>query len=104
MKQYASQSKETFLTLKQKVSLLIKIYLLCTMTLNEAFIQLVESDKFKEIAKQKNIAGGKSRSYLSRFKAGKLKSGAIVELLIANGYEVKADKVKKLDEACENPV
>lgn len=66
------------------------------MTLNEAFIQLSGTSDFKEIAKHKNIEGGKYRSYLSRFQAGKLKAGAIVELLTVNGYEVKANKVKKI--------
>ncbi len=65
------------------------------MTLNEAFIQLTETTCFKEIAKEKNSKGGKYRIYLTRFRAGQLKTGAIVELLIANGYEIRANKVTK---------
>ena len=65
------------------------------MTLNEAFIDLTESEKFKEIAKHKDSEGGKYRMYLTRFKTGELKAGAIMELLIANGYEIKANKVTK---------
>ncbi|WP_325402804.1 hypothetical protein [Agriterribacter sp.] len=35
------------------------------------------------------------RIYLNRFRKGELKAGAIVELLMANGYEIKANKVVK---------
>jgi hypothetical protein len=65
------------------------------MTLTEAFIQFTESSSFKEVAKLDNAQGAKFRIYLARFKADKLRSGAIVELLIANGYEIKANKVTK---------
>lgn len=65
------------------------------MTIEEAFKQLAQSTEFKEIAKIKDPKGGKYRSYLSRYNKGELKAGAIVEILIANGYEVKANKVSK---------
>ncbi|MGN6296302.1 MAG: hypothetical protein ACTHM7_05935 [Ginsengibacter sp.] len=65
------------------------------MTLHEAFEQLTVSSDFKTIAKEKNARGGKYRLYLSRFKAGELKNGAITELLLAHGYEVSAKKAKK---------
>jgi hypothetical protein len=65
------------------------------MTLHEAFEQLIISDDYKAIAKEKNARGGKYRVYLSRFKAGELKNGAITELLIAHGYEVSAKKATK---------
>ena len=75
--------------------MLQNIFYLASMTLNEAFIQFSESDAFKEIAKLDNSQGAKYRIYLARFKADKLRSGAIVELLIKNGYEIKANKVVK---------
>lgn len=65
------------------------------MTLREAFIQFSESGTFKDIAKQDNSQGAKFRIYLARFNADKLRSGAIVELLIKNGYEIKANKIKR---------
>jgi hypothetical protein len=65
------------------------------MTLHEAFEQLTCSIEFKEIAKKKDAIGGKYRVYLSRFRAGELKSGAITELLLAHGYKVSADKAAK---------
>ena len=65
------------------------------MTLNEAFIELSNSSGYKEIAKTKNSKGGKYRAWLTRFRKGELKSGAMVEILISNGYEVKANKVIK---------
>ena len=63
------------------------------MTIEEAFKQLIKSSEFTEAAK--DIRNGKLRVYLGRFNAGKLKSGAMVELLISNGYEIKANKVTK---------
>lgn len=68
------------------------------MTLEEAFLDFTSSEQFKEVAKQKDSLGGKYRKYLSRFNKGELKSGAIVELLEANGYEIKAGKVEKKKE------
>ncbi len=65
------------------------------MTIQEAFVELANSDDYKKKARQKDSIGGKLRYYLSRFKAGKLKTGAIVDLLMANNYEISADKVEK---------
>jgi hypothetical protein len=70
-------------------------FIFAPMTLTEAFIHFTKSDAFKEIAKQRNSFGGKYRAYLSRFNAGKLKHGAITEILEANGYEIRSDKVEK---------
>jgi hypothetical protein len=33
--------------------------------------------------------------YITRFKADKLKAGALVEILIAHGYKIKANRVRK---------
>jgi hypothetical protein len=65
------------------------------MTIQEAFAEFTESADFKEIAKKKTALGNKYRVYLMRFKNEELKAGAIVELLLANGYQVKANKVTK---------
>lgn len=65
------------------------------MTINEAFDEFLESDAFKDIAKGKDALGSKYRVYLRRYKRDELKTGAIVELLLANGYEVKANRVRK---------
>ena len=65
------------------------------MTLNEAFEQFAASPKFKETAKLKDAQGGKLRLYLHRYNAGTLKSGAMVDLLLSNGYEIRANKVTK---------
>ncbi len=70
-------------------------YLAVTMTLTEAFQDLITSATFKEVSKRKDSQGGKYRKYLSRFNRGELKSGAIVEILLANGYTVTAGKVEK---------
>lgn len=72
-----------------------KYFYLALMTLDEAFIELTNSKGYKEISKQRNSRGGKYRKYLSRYNKGELKSGAIVEILIENGYEVHAGKAEK---------
>lgn len=63
------------------------------MTLDQAFTQFIKSQDFKDIARQKDTLGGKYRVYLLRFNKGELKSGAIVDVLLANGYEISAKKV-----------
>lgn len=65
------------------------------MTLEEAFIELSNSIDYKEIAKIKDSKGSKHRTWLVRFRKGELKAGALVEILMSNGYEVKANKVTK---------
>lgn len=65
------------------------------MTLHEALQEFFESKEYKDIAKLNEPPGSTYRTWLNRFKAGKLKSGAIVEILEANGYEIKANKVTK---------
>lgn len=65
------------------------------MTLNEAFEDLIGSETFKELAKQRDSLGNKYRIYVGRYKKGELKAGAIVEILLENGYEVKANRAKK---------
>jgi hypothetical protein len=65
------------------------------MTLIEAFKEFSQSETFKKTAIKRDSIGGKYRSYLSRFKKGELKAGAITEILLANGYEVRANKVTK---------
>ncbi len=65
------------------------------MTLEQAFKEFLTSEEYKEVAKQNTALGGKYRVYLTRYNRGELKSGAMVEILLANGYEVKANKVVK---------
>ncbi|MBX3241038.1 MAG: hypothetical protein KIT80_16145 [Chitinophagaceae bacterium] len=65
------------------------------MTLDEAFLDFVNSERYKEVVKQQDSLGGKYRAYLSRYNKGQLKAGAIVEILLANGYEIKANRVVK---------
>ena len=65
------------------------------MTLKEAFAQLILTEDYRTKSKPQGSDGRKYRMYASRFKKGELKSGAIVEMLLANGYEIKANKVRK---------
>ena len=65
------------------------------MTLNQAFEQLIQTPKYKEKAKAKDSEGGKYRVWMARYKQGVLKPGVITEILIAHGYEIKANKVTK---------
>jgi hypothetical protein len=65
------------------------------MTIQQAFGELIDSDSFKKIAKGRDKIGNKYRAYTARFKKGELGVGAMVEILLQNGYEVKANKAKK---------
>lgn len=66
------------------------------MTIEQAFIELLASEDFKAQSKQRDSHGGKLRSYVSRYRSGILTLGSMVELLLANGYKISANKeVKK---------
>lgn len=69
-------------------------YLYC-MTLSEAFKELTESEEYKQICKGTDSHSSKYRIYFGRFRDNTLKAGALVEILLANGYEVKANRVSK---------
>ena len=64
------------------------------MELKEAIEHLINSDAFKDIAKQKNAIGGKYRMFLTRFNKGELKNGAAFDFLIEHGYKVDIKKPK----------
>ncbi|MBC7588867.1 MAG: hypothetical protein H7178_10980 [Chitinophagaceae bacterium] len=65
------------------------------MTIHEAFKELTESESFKKVSKGAESEAIKQRVYLSRYKKGTLKTGAMVDILIVNDYEVSAKRVKK---------
>lgn len=62
------------------------------MSIEEAMKELISSADFKNIAKKKDAEGGKYRVLLSRYKAGTLKTGAMVELLEKHGYVINITK------------
>ncbi len=72
------------------------IFYLAGMTLEKAFEELTKTEEFKAIAKKKTSLGAKHRIYLTRYKAGKLKAGAISEMLLASGYTISANKATKI--------
>jgi len=65
------------------------------MTLKQAFAQFIESKDYKEASTGRDNFAVKYRTYRSRFNKGELKSGAMVEMLQAHGYEISARKVVK---------
>lgn len=67
------------------------------MTIEKAFEQFAQSEQFKTVARVKDSLGGKYRMNLSRYNAGKLKAGAIIEILIANSYTISANKATKMN-------
>lgn len=64
------------------------------MTIQEAFEQLMGGADYSAIAKQKDSEGSKYRVMRSRYRAGKLKALAMVELLLRYGYVVSVKKGK----------
>lgn len=65
------------------------------MTIEAAFEELISSEAFKTAAKGRDTLGNKYRTYVGRYRRGELRTGAMVEILLSNGYEVKANKVRK---------
>lgn len=65
------------------------------MTVDAAFKKLIETEEFKLAAKQRTSAGSRYRMALKRFKDGQIKTGAMVDLLIAHGYTITANKAVK---------
>lgn len=65
-----------------------------TMTLYQAIEHLINSEDFKNKAKQKNSTGSKYRMFLSRYKNGDLKNGAAVDFLIGHGYKIEVKNPK----------
>lgn len=64
------------------------------MELNEAIEHLINSNEFKQIAKQKNSLGGKYRMFLTRHKNNELKNGAAFDFLIKHCYKIEIQKPK----------
>jgi hypothetical protein len=64
------------------------------MELKEAIEHLVNSDTFKNKAKQKIAEGGRYRMFLTRFNKGEIKNGAAIDFLIENGYRLDVKKPK----------
>lgn len=65
------------------------------MNLKEAIKHLIDSESFKDKAKQKNAIGGKYRMFITRYKNGELKNGAAIDFLIEHGYSIKVNVPKK---------
>jgi hypothetical protein len=66
------------------------------MTIEEAFMEFLNSPAFKDIAKRQDIPdGGRYRQYKKRFIEGKLSKDIIIELLEGNGYVISANKARK---------
>ena len=65
------------------------------MELKEAILELIDSDAFKNKAKQKDAEGGKYRMFLTRHKKGELKKGAAIEMLLEHGYKLEIKKPKR---------
>lgn len=66
------------------------------MKTKQAITHLINSEAFKEKAKQRNSEGAKYRMFLKRFNDGELTDGNAVEMLLAHGYslDIKFKQVK----------
>ena len=64
------------------------------MELREAIEHLINSEGFKEKAKQQNAEGGKYRMFINRHNKGELKNGAAFDFLIGHGYKIEIRKPK----------
>lgn len=64
------------------------------MELKEAIEHLINSDTFKDKAKQKNAEGGRYRMFLTRYNKGEIKNGVAIDFLFENGYRIEIKKPK----------
>ena len=64
------------------------------MKLQEAIEDLINSEAFKEIARQKDAVGSYYRLFLSRYKKGTIKSSTAIDLLLKHGYIIDVKKVQ----------
>ena len=65
------------------------------MELKEAIQELIMSEEFKTIARQKDARGAKYRMFIMRFNKGELKNGAAIDFLIEHGYRIEIKRPKK---------
>ena len=65
------------------------------MTIEQAFEQLMGGVQYSTIAKQKDSEGSKYRVMRSRYRLGKLKALAMVEMLLKYNYVVSVKASKK---------
>ena len=68
---------------------------ICTMEVNKAVEILLNSQAFKDKAKEKNSDGGKLRMFVTRYQRGEVTTGAAVTLLEKFGYGVDIKPVNK---------
>lgn len=64
------------------------------MELKEAIEHLINSDTFKNKAKQKNAEGGRYRMFLTRYNKAEIKYGVAIDFLLENGYRIDIKKPK----------
>ena len=65
------------------------------MGVKEAIQDLINSEGFKNKAKQRNAEGAKYRMFIMRFNKGELKTGATIDFLIEHDYRIEIKKPKK---------
>jgi hypothetical protein len=65
------------------------------MNLKQALEHLVNSEGFKNEAKEKTSKGAKYRMFLKRYNDGELKNGAAIDMLLEHGYEIDIKKPKQ---------
>jgi hypothetical protein len=59
------------------------------MEINKALEELINSDSFKEKAKEKNNEGSKLRMFLTRYQRNEVKTSTVVSLLEEFGYQIE---------------
>jgi len=65
------------------------------MEVNKALKDLLNSETFKQQAKEKNKDGSKLRMFVTRYQRGEVSTGAAVTLLEKFGYKVDVLPTKK---------
>lgn len=63
-----------------------------TMTIIEAFEQVLNNSNFQAGAKEKNTKGSYYRQLRSRYNRGILKTSAMVDIILEFGYKINVRK------------
>ena len=59
------------------------------MEVNKAVEALLQSEQFKNKAKEKNKDGGRLRMFMTRYQRGEITTGSAVQMLENFGYRVE---------------
>jgi hypothetical protein len=65
------------------------------MNIENAVKSLLDSESFRDKAKEKNKEGGRLRMFVTRYQRGEVSTGSAVQLLENFGYQIEVKQKPK---------